>query len=198
MLLLEATEPVASTFPLEIWVPAGASLIVSLVALGGVVLSNCIAGRREERRVQAEREHERERWVRDQKATVYAALTTNLTDQHEHFRSFVTRIWSMSTEAQEAEAALTVLRSEEKRLRASVRMLGAEAVTAALAERSRFVGRSIMDADRSQYCPTVEMRRDWSVGERRLTDATIDAMQRDLGIVLPEERQEEGQGGDDQ
>lgn len=197
MLLLEATEPVTSSFPLEVWVPAVTSLLVSLSALVGVVWSNFVAARREERRAQAEREHERERWVRDQKATLYAALTTNLTDQHDHFVAFVNGVWTLSESAEDADLALSNFEAEEKRLRASARLLGAEAVTAALSARAHFVGKAAMDAWGHRKRPDLDTRTTWHVEESRLTDVAIDAMQRDLGIVLPEEPQEKRQGGDD-
>lgn len=72
MLLLEATAPAREAVAQDWTTPATlVPLIVSLVALGGVMLSNRAAGRREERRRAQDLRNGRAQWLRDLRTEAY-------------------------------------------------------------------------------------------------------------------------------
>lgn len=165
-------------------------LIVSMIALFGSVLAVLISqvmSRRDEKKRQAlDREHEHTRWIRDQKAAVYSSLVALLSDHHREFATLIAP-HAPRERARQADQALSAMGSEHRRLRASVRMLGASEVVEALGAHWKHLQTSLIslrrldEIDNTPKIPVGTIRT--AIGEdRRLVDAVIDAMQRDLGI----------------
>lgn len=184
--------PITHAETAQTWTSPGTlvPLIVSMVALLGsllaVLISHWMSHRDEMSRQAKDREHEHARWVRDQKAGIYSTLVALLSDHHREFSTLIAPFAS-DDRTRQADEALIIMGNEHRRLRASVRLLGASEVVAALGAHWHHLQRSLtfvhrLDENGNPPDVPVHEIRDITREDRRLVDAAIDAMQRDLGI----------------